>query len=94
MFNHEGVKTMKIFKFSFCMSTLKSWSPKKYEVIGPSMHNPNQFTVFQNLFYNFFKWIFYKNFSPRFSVFDAHFQEPLTLWEVKIAMGILAQKLE
>ena len=41
MFDHEGVKTMKIFKSSFCMSTLKSWSLKKYEVIGPSM--PNQF---------------------------------------------------
>ena len=34
------------------------------------------------------------NFSPRSSVFEAHFQEPSTLREVKIAMAILAQKLE
>ena len=73
MFDPEGVKTMKIFQFSFHMSILKSWSLKKYEVIGPSMHNLNQFTVFQNLFYNFFKWIFNVIFSPRSSIFEAHF---------------------
>jgi len=35
------------------MSNLKSWSPKKYEVKGPNMHNPNQFMASQNLLYNF-----------------------------------------
>jgi len=35
------------------MSKLKSWSPKKYEVKGPNMHNPNQFMAFQNLLHNF-----------------------------------------
>jgi len=54
MFDHEGVKTMKIFKSSFYMSTLKSWSLKKYEVIGPSIYNPNQLMFFQILFYNSF----------------------------------------
>jgi len=33
-------------------------------------------------------------FSPRYSVFEAHFQEPSTVWIVKIAMGSLAQNLE
>jgi len=36
MFDHEGVKSMKIFQFSFSMSTLRSWSLKKYEVLGCS----------------------------------------------------------
>jgi len=43
-------------------------------LLWPSMHNPNQFTDFQNLFYNFFNRIFNVIFSPRFSVFEAHFQ--------------------
>jgi len=73
MFDHEGVKTRKKFQFSFCMSTLNFLS----QVIGSSMHNPNQFTFFQNLFYNFFKWIYNVIFSPRSNVFEAHFQEPL-----------------
>jgi len=94
MFDHEGIKTMKTSQFSFCMSILKSWSLKEYEAIGPSMHNPNQFMVFQNLFYDFYKWISNVIFSPRSSVFEAHFQEPSTLQEVKIAIGILAQNLE
>jgi len=33
-------------------------------------------------------------FSPRSSVFEAHFQEPSTPREVNIAVGILAQNLE
>jgi len=55
MFNHQDVKTMKIFELSFCLSNLKSWLPKKYEVEGPKKYNPNQFTAFQNLLYNSFK---------------------------------------
>jgi len=73
-FDHEGVKTTKNFNSFFCMSILKNWSLKKYEVIGLSMHKPNQFMVFQNLFYNFFKWISNVISSPRSSVFEAHFQ--------------------
>jgi len=76
------------------MLALKSWSQKEYEVIGPSMYNSNPFTIFQNLFYNFFKLISNVIFFPRSSVFEAHFQESSTLQEVKIAMGILAQNLE
>ncbi len=63
----------------FHMSNLKSWSPPKYKFNGHNMHNPNQFTTFENLLYNFFKWIFKVMFSPRSSVFEAHFQEPSTL---------------
>jgi len=33
-------------------------------------------------------------FSPKSNVFEAHFQEPSTLWKVKIAMGTLAPNLE
>jgi len=33
-------------------------------------------------------------FSLRSNVFEAHFQEPSTLWKVKIAMDTLAQNLE
>jgi len=72
---------MKNFQSSFCMSILKSWSQKIYEVVGPSMHNPNQFKVFQNLLYNFLKLISNVIFSPKTSVFEAHFQEPSTLRE-------------
>jgi len=57
MFDHDGVKTMKIFELSFCMSNLKSWLPKKYEVEGPNKYNLHQYMDFQNLLYNFFKWI-------------------------------------
>jgi len=55
MFDHWGVKTMKICELSFCMSNLKNWAPKKYEDKGPNMHNSNQFMASQNLLYNFFK---------------------------------------
>jgi len=58
------------------------------------MHNSNQFMFFQNLIYIFFKWISNVIFSPRSSVFEAHFQEPSTLRKVKIAMDTLAQHLE
>jgi len=57
----------------------KTRSSKKYEVRGHSIHNPNQFTAFQNLFYNFLKLILNVNFPPRSSVFEAHFQEPSTI---------------
>jgi len=43
MFDHHGVKTIKIDELSFCMSNLKKWLPKKYEVEGPNKYNPNQF---------------------------------------------------
>jgi len=49
MFDHQGVKTMKIFELSFCMSNLKNWLLEKYEVEGPNKNNPNQFMVSQNL---------------------------------------------
>jgi len=78
---------------SFHMLNLKIWSPKKYEDKEPNIHNPNQFVVFQNVLYNFFKWISNVIFSPRSSVFETHFQEPSTLCEVKIAMDTLAQIL-
>jgi len=42
----------------------------------------------------FSKGIFNVDFSPRSSVFEAHFQEPSTLWKVKIAMGPLALNLK
>jgi len=86
MFDHDGVKTLKIFELSFCMSNMKSWSPVKYKVEGPNKHNLNQFMASQNLLYNFFKWILSVIFSPRSSVFEAHFQEPSTLHKAKIAM--------
>jgi len=57
------------------------------------MHNPNQFMASQNLLYNFFKCILNVTFSPRFSVFEVHLQEPSTLQKVKIAMGTIAQNL-
>jgi len=57
MFDHQGVKPMKIFELSFCMSNLKNWLPKKYEVEGPNKYNPNQFMASQNLLYYFFKQI-------------------------------------
>jgi len=90
MYDQEGVKTIKSFEFSFCMSNLKSWSPKKYKVEGPNKHNSNQFTVFPRVSQNystiflneFIVWFF----SPRSSVFEAYFQEPSTLQEVKIAI--------
>jgi len=37
------------------------------------MHNPNQFKVSQNLLYNLLKLISNVIFSPRSSVFEAHF---------------------
>jgi len=76
------------------MPNLKIWSPKKYEVKGPNMHNPNQFMSSQNLLYNFFKQISNMTFSPRSSVFEGHFQEPSTLQKIKTAMDTLAQNLE
>ncbi len=54
-FDHEGDKTMKNFQLTFCISILKSWSPKKYEAKEPNTHKPNQFMAFQNLLYNFLK---------------------------------------
>jgi len=59
MFDHQSVKTMKIFDLSFCMSNLKNWLPKiyeakKYEVEEPNKYYPNQFMASQNLLYNFF----------------------------------------
>jgi len=85
---------VEVFQSSFHISNLKSWSPKKYEVRGPNMYNHNQFIAFQILLYNFFKWISNVIFSPRSNVFEAHFQEPSTLWKVKIAIGTFAQNLE
>jgi len=76
------------------MSNLKSWSPKKYEVKGPNIHNLNQFMTSQNLLFNLFKQISNVIFSPRSSVFEAHFQEPSTLRKVKIAMDTLVQNLK
>jgi len=87
-------KWVEVFQSSFHMSNLKSQSPKKYDIKGPNAHNPNQFMASQNLPYNFFKWISNVIFSPRSSVFEAHFQEPSTLWKVKIAMDTLAQNHE
>jgi len=87
-------KFYKVFESSFHKSNLKSWWPKKYEVKGPNMYNPNQFMASQNLLYRFLKWILNVIFSPRSNVFEVHFQELSTLQKVKIAMGTLAQKLE
>jgi len=55
MFDHQGVKTMKIFELSYCISNLKNWLPKKHEVERPNKYNPNQFMAFKNLLYNYFK---------------------------------------
>jgi len=57
MFDYEGVKTIKIFEFSFCISNLKNWSPQKYEIEWPNKHNPNEFMASQNLLYNFSKLV-------------------------------------
>jgi len=57
------------------------------------MHNSNQFIASQNLLYNFLKWISNVIFSPRSSVYEAHFQEPSTLQKVKIAMDTPAPKI-
>jgi len=46
---------------------------------GQNKHNLNQFMASQKLHYKCFKWIFYAIFSPSFSVFEAHFQEPSIL---------------
>jgi len=62
-------KWFEVFQSSFHMSSLKSWSPKKYEDKGPNMYNPNQFMTSQNLLNNFFKWISNVIFSH---VFKAH----------------------
>jgi len=94
MFDHKDAKPIKIFELSFCMSNLKNWSPKKYEVEGPNKHNPNQFIASQNLLNISFKWFYSVIFSPRSSVFEDHFQEPSTLQKVKTAMGPLVQNLE
>jgi len=86
MVQHEGVKTMKIFKLSFCMSNQKSRLPKKYEVEGPNKHSPNQFMAYQNLLYNFIKWIYIVIFSPRSSVLrlisksPQHYIKPRLQW--------------
>jgi len=87
-------KWFEVFQFFFHMSNLKSWSPKNYEVKGPNMHNANQFITSQYLFYNIYKWMSNVIFSPRSSVFEAHFQELSTLQKVKIAMDTLLQDLE
>jgi len=84
---------MKNFELSFCTSNLKNWSTKQYEVEGPSKHNPNQFMASQNVLYNYFKSFFSVIFRLRSNVFEANFQEPLTLRKVNIAMGTLAQHL-
>jgi len=76
------------------MSNQKTWSPQKYEVKGPNMQDPKQFMASQNLLHNFLKCISNAFFSPRFYVFEAHFQELSTLKKVKIAMDTLAQNLE
>jgi len=73
-------KRFEIFQSSFHVSNLKNWSPKKIRLLGIILvYNPNQFMAFQNLFYNFIVWIFNVIFSPKFSVFEVHFQEPSTL---------------
>jgi len=90
MFDYQGVKTIKIFELSLCMSNLKSWPPKKFEVEGSNKHNLNQFMAAQNLLYKSFNWIYSMINYPRSSVFEAHFQEPSTLWKSKIAMGTFA----
>jgi len=58
----------------------------------PDKHNPNQFMVSQNVLYNCL--IEFLIFSPRSSVFEAHFQEPSTLQKVKIVVDTLVQHLE
>jgi len=93
MLNHKGVKTMKIFELSFCMPNLKNWLPKKCEVERPDKYNSNQFMAFQNSTLQFLKRVSSVIFSPRSSVFEAHFQKAWTLWKVKIAMGTLVQNL-
>jgi len=50
MFDHECVKNYEIFSIFFLHVNSKKLVTKKYEVIGPSMHNSNQFIFFQNLF--------------------------------------------
>jgi len=89
-------KWFEIFQSSFHMSNLKNRSPKKYEIKETNISNPNQFMDSQNLLYNLIKWISNLIFSPRSSIFEAHFhfQEPLTLRKVKIAVNTLAQNLE
>jgi len=95
MFDHEGVKTMKKFQFSFWMSTLKKLVTKKiWGFKGQACTTPINLSFFKSYSTNIFKWIFNVIFPPRCSVFEAHFQEPSILHEVKIAMGILAQNLE
>jgi len=58
------------------------------------MYNPNQFMASQYLLYNSFKWIPNVILPLRSIVFEAHFQEPLRLQKLKIAMDPLAQNLE
>jgi len=62
MFDHKGVKTVKKFQFSFCMSTLKSWSLKKHEVIGlacTTLINSWLFKIYSTIFLNeFLMWFF------------------------------------
>jgi len=65
MFDHEDVKTLKIFEYHFRMSNQRSWSPKKYKVEGPNKHNPIQFmasqkSILQFFLYEFVVWFFSK----------------------------------
>jgi len=70
MSDHQGVKTIIIFKFSFCMSNLKDWLPKEFVVEGPNKYNSNSI---YSILYNFLKWISSVIFSLRSSVFDVYF---------------------
>jgi len=54
MFDHEGVKTVKVIWSLFLHVKPKKIGPPKYEIKGHNMHNPNQFMASQNLLYIFF----------------------------------------
>jgi len=82
-------KWCEVFQLSFHKSNLKSWSPKKMSLKGIMCVMPISLWLFKIYSTIFFKWISNVIFSPRSSVFEAHFHEPSILWEVKIAMGTL-----
>jgi len=87
MFDHESVKIVKVNWIPliiFLYDKFQIEVMKKYKVKGHYVYNYNQFTTFQIYSIIFFDEFFSWFFSPKFSVFEAHFQEHYTLENKKI----------
>jgi len=77
-------KWFEVFQSSFHLSNLKVDHQKNIKIKGLTCITPINLWLLKIYSTIFFKWIFNVNFSPRSSVFEAHFQKPSTLWKLRL----------